>query len=110
MKTADLQWDENKTRTWQRKLYALRYSCGCTTGMIVMLLSLGISIFYFLYVAAHDYSSARKTGMIFLSCFSGALVGKVAGMIGARMRYRFLKKKLEKNGFEATTVLTGCCN
>lgn len=83
---------------WQSKLHALRFSCGCKTGMTTLFLTLLGSLYYFQVAAEPFYSSGRKTLYILLLSFSGAIIGKIIGIFWARMKYHKLRKLLLKRG------------
>ncbi len=85
---------------WRKKLHALRYSCGCKTGMIALLLSIAVAWYYFFYGAGIVYSTNKKVMFILLLCFGSAAAGKLIGMFWSRMKYHALKKKLVMYGLQ----------
>ena len=79
---------------WRTKLHSLRYSCGCKSGSVALLLSLMASLYYFLYAAETIYSTRQKLMYIFLICFGSAAVGKIIGISLSRIRYYLLRKRI----------------
>jgi hypothetical protein len=77
------------------RLNSLARSCGCTSSALALLLSLAASSYYFLHATAASYAVWERALYVLLSTLGGALVGKIAGIGLARIRYRVLKKRIE---------------
>jgi hypothetical protein len=81
---------------WKVKLHSLRHSCGCKSGAAALLMSLAASLFYFFFDSGMVYSSREKILFISLLGFVSAIMGKVIGIVWARIRYYRLRRKLRE--------------
>ena len=85
-------------QNWQNKLHKLQTSCGCEVGILAMLFSVVLCVWYFGYGRGAIYSLQYKLITGSLTCFATALAGKVIGMAGNRYRYKVLRKQANQKG------------
>lgn len=65
---------------WERKLNVYVKRCGCTSGAIVMLLVLGLTIYYTIFIA-ESHSILSTVFSIILGFFTALLTGLLAKLI-----------------------------
>ena len=69
----------------ERQIQKLRHACGCTSGMVVMLLCLAGYVMYDLHASSHGGLVHRLLvglGIV----LAGAVAGKLAGLLWAHAR------------------------
>ena len=80
-----------KMREWQADMLRLRRACGCREAMAAMLLA-SIGAVWFV----HSDGSANLALTIGGAAFGGAVIGKIAGLVVARVRRHVLLGKIER--------------
>jgi hypothetical protein len=79
-----------------RKLGALKSDCGCVAGMLVLLPSMAAYARHFLFAHADRYSRAEKILAGCIVFFASAAMGKLSGILIARLRAWILERRLAK--------------
>jgi hypothetical protein len=69
----------------ERQIRKLRHACGCTSGMVVMLLCLAGYMTYDLHASSHGGLVHRLLVGLGIA-LAGAVVGKLAGLLWAHAR------------------------
>src|SRR5258708_33013110 len=69
----------------ERQIQKLRHACGCTSGMVVMLLCLAGYMTYDLHASPHGGLVHRLLVGLGIA-LAGAVVGKLAGLVWAHAR------------------------
>ena len=69
----------------ERQIRKLRHACGCTSGMVVMLLCLAGYLTYDLHASSHDGPAHRLLVGLGIA-LAGAVAGKLAGLLWAHAR------------------------
>ena len=82
--------DAKMHEQWQADLLRLRKACGCREAMAAMLLA-SIGAAYFAYAYGSDNVALTIVG----AAFGGALMGKIAGLVVARIRVHVLLGRIE---------------
>ena len=75
---------------WRAKFLRLQRACGCHEAVVAMLIA-AIGAGYFAYSDALPNVALTVGG----AAFGGALIGKVAGLLFARIRLHVLLHKIE---------------
>lgn len=84
--------DPGRHHQRERQIRTLEHSCGCTSGMILMLAGVAGYVLYLLRAAPSDLGQGRRwlTGLGI--ALAGAVVGKLAGLLWARIRLARLRR------------------
>jgi hypothetical protein len=91
----------------ERQIQKLRHACGCTSGMVVMLLCLAGYLTYDLHAPSHG-GLVRRLLVGLGIALAGAVVGKLAGLLWAHARLvKLLRLQAQTHaGADETTKLS----
>jgi hypothetical protein len=91
----------------ERQIRKLRHACGCTSGMVVMLLCLAGYMTYNLHASSHGGLVHRLLVGLGIA-LAGAVVGKLAGLLWAHARLvKLLRPQAQtRAGADETTRLS----
>ena len=81
---------------WERKLNVYVKRCGCTSGAIVMLLVLGLTIYYTIFIA-ESHSILSTVFSIILGFFTALLTGllaKLITLIVSALQFKTMTRKI----------------
>lgn len=86
----------HEAAAWKQKLERQRTDCGCRVGAAVMLAGTATWIAYSILAPAAGQSWQRTavSGLVVLSV--SGLIGKLMGLLLARMRFHFLVRSLRR--------------
>jgi hypothetical protein len=85
----------------ERQIQKLRHACGCTAGMVVMLLCLAGYVAFDRHASTHGGLVARVLTGLGIA-LAGAVVGKLGGLLWAHLRLVKLLRRQSQPG----TVMT----
>jgi hypothetical protein len=96
----------DEAAAWKRKLERHRADCGCQVGALVTLLLVAtwIAFSYLMPAAGHTWPDALIRGTIVVSV--SALIGKLLGLIIARIRFNLTARSLQLRACGGVTGAT----
>jgi hypothetical protein len=81
---------------WKQRLDHHRTDCGCRVAAMMMLAGTAAWIAYSVFVPATEFSWQRTAVSGFVVLWISGLVGKLMGLVLARMRFHFMVRSLRR--------------